>query len=162
MTNIYPEDAGYVEDAWLKEYYAGSPITLSNTLLEIRRERATELIMEMGLRVDDIYRWKLGDLIVKRYNNQGWRGIYLSANDYKSGFEFNGTKYSGWTSTSATSYKIGTSNSNSNFTLSGGSSGYIIYNYALEWSDKMYVHPIPTTALTLNPNLGQNYGWDEE
>lgn len=162
VTNIYPEDAGYVEDAWLKEYYAGSPITLSNTLLEIRRERATELIMEMGLRVDDIYRWKLGDLIVKRYNNQGWRGIYLSANDYKSGFEFNGTKYSGWKSTSATSYKIGTSNSNSNFTLSGGSSGYIIYNYALEWSDKMYVHPIPTTALTLNPNLGQNYGWDEE
>lgn len=160
VTNIYPGDAGYVEDAWLKDYYADSPIALSNTLLEIRRERATELIMEMGLRVDDLYRWKLGNLIVDRgTNNQGWKGIYLTAEDYKNGFEFNGYTYSGWTTTSATSYKIGTSTSDQNFTLSEGDHGYLIYNYKLEWNDNRYVHPIPTTALTLNPNLGQNYGW---
>lgn len=170
VTNIYPGDAGYVEDSWLKDYYADSPLPLSNTLLEIRRERATELIMEMGLRVDDLYRWKLGNLIVKRFhNNQGWRGIYLSPDAYENGFEFNGTQYGGksgndaaWSKTSATSYKIGTSTANSNFSLSEGNSGYLIYNYQLEWQDKMYVKPIPDSALTLNPDLGQNYGWGEE
>ena len=168
MKNIYPEDAGYVKDEWLRSYYADAP-GLSDVLLEIRRERATELIMEMGLRVDDLYRWHLGNLIVKRYNNnQGWRGIYLSADDYANGFEFNGTQYGGktdkdaiWSKTSATSYKIGTSTADGNFTLSDGDHGYLIYNYQLEWQDRMYVRPIPNTAFTLNPELGQNYGWDE-
>lgn len=168
VKNIYPEDAGYVKDEWLRNYYADSSLPLSDIQLEIRRERATELIMEMGLRVSDIYRWNLGNLIVKRYNdNQGWRGIYLSEDDYENGFEFNGTKYGdvtssgGWKKTSATAYKIGTSTANNNFTLSEANSGYLIYNYKLEWNDHMYVHPIPTSALTLNPELGQNYGWDE-
>lgn len=162
VKNIYPGSADYVEDAWLKSYYAGSSIALSNTLLEIRRERATELIMEMGLRVDDLYRWKLGDLIVKRYNNnQGWRGIYLSEEDYANGFTFNETQYGDWSKTSATSYKIGTSTADGNFSLSGENSGYLIYNYKLEWLDRMYVKPIPDSALTLNAELGQNYGWEE-
>lgn len=166
VKSIYPGDADYVEDLWLKDYYKDSPIALSNTLLEIRRERATELIMEMGLREDDLYRWNLGSLIVKRYNNnQGWRGIYLSKEDYKNGFVFNGTQYgkvkdaAPWSATSATSYKIGTSTDNLNFTLSEGDHGYLIYNYKLEWNDKMYLKPIPDAALTLNEALGQNYGW---
>lgn len=168
VKNIYPGDAGYVADTWLRDYYADAP-GLSDVLLEIRRERATELIMEMGLRVDDLYRWRLGNLIVKRFNNnQGWRGIYLSADDYANGFEFNGTQYGGktdkdaiWSKTSATSYKIGDSTADGNFTLSEGDHGYLIYNYKLEWQDRMYVRPIPDTAFTLNPELGQNYGWDE-
>lgn len=166
VVNIYPEDANYVEDKWLADYYVDSSLPLSNVQLEIRRERATELIMEMGLRVDDIYRWKLGNLIVKRYNNnQGWRGIYISKEDYANGFEFNGTQYGivkkadPWSKTSATSYKIGTSTSNGNFSLSEGDHGYLIYNYKLEWQDRMYVKPIPDSALTLNENLEQNYGW---
>lgn len=37
---------------------------------------------------------------------------------------------------------------------------YLIYNYKLKWdNNKMYVRPIPTTDITLNKNLGQNYGW---
>lgn len=163
VKNIYPGAAGYVEDTWLKDYYSGSPIQLSNTLLEIRRERATELIMEMGLRVDDLYRWHLGNLIVKRYNNnQGWRGIYVSADDYKNGFEFNGYTYSFGASRGTYTYNVGTSTADQNFSLSDGDHGYLIYNYKLEWDDnKHYVHPIPTTAYTLNPELGQNHGWEE-
>lgn len=167
VKSIYPGDVEYVEDSWLKSYYSESPISLSNIILEIRRERATELIMEMGLRVDDIYRWNLGKLVVRRYNNnQGWRGIYLTEDEYVNGFEFNGTKYGdvskgAWSRTTATSYKIGSSTANSNFSLSEGNHGYLIYNYKLEWTDKMYLKPIPTTALTLNPKLGQNFGWEE-
>ena len=53
------------------------------------------------------------------------------------------------------------STADGNFTLSEGDHGYLIYNYKLEWQDRMYVRPIPDTAFTLNPELGQNYGWDE-
>lgn len=166
VKSIYPEDASYIEDVWLKNYYEDSSLPLSNIQLEIRRERATELIMEMGLRVDDIYRWKLGNLVAKRStDNQGWRGIYISEEDYKDGFEFNGNTYGpvkgaqAWSKTSATSYKIGTSTANSNFSLSEGNHGYLIYNYKLEWQDKMYLKPIPDAALTMNEALGQNYGW---
>ena len=63
VKNIWPEDtANYKPDQWLIDYYAqaeGAAITnLSNTILEIRRERVTELILE-NLRVDDLYRWRI-------------------------------------------------------------------------------------------------------
>ena len=163
VTNIYPEDANYVEDEWLKDYYADSPIKLSNTLLEIRRERVTELIMENGLRVSDLYRWKLGNLIRDRSTgNQGWKGIYLSTDEYNNGFEFNGYKYLFKDQAQGTySYPIGQSSDDMNYTLSDGDHGYLIYNYKLQWDEKRYVRPIPSTALTKNPNLGQNYGWEQ-
>lgn len=163
VTNIYPEDANYVEDEWLKDYYADSPIKLSNTLLEIRRERVTELIMENGLRVSDLYRWKLGNLIRDRSTgNQGWKGIYLSTDEYNNGFEFNGYKYLFKDQAQGTySYPIGQSSDDMNYTLSDGDHGYLIYNYELQWDEKRYVRPIPSTALTKNPNLGQNYGWEQ-
>ena len=41
----------------------------------------------------------------------------------------------------------------------GFSYGYLIYNYRLQWDDKMYLYPIPVTAANVNPNLGQNEGW---
>ena len=168
VRNIYPLSADYVEDKWLKNYYSDSP-NLSNVLLEIRRERVTELIMEEGLRVDDLYRWKLGQLIADRgTSNKGWKGIYITPAAYTDGFVFNGTTYGGktskqaiWSKTSATSYKIGTTESNGNFTLSDKDHGYLIYNYKLQWTDRMYVHPIPDAALTLNPSLRQNAGWEE-
>ncbi|MGM9697914.1 MAG: RagB/SusD family nutrient uptake outer membrane protein [Prevotella sp.] len=168
VRNIYPLSANYAEDKWLKDYYSASP-SLSNVLLEIRRERVTELIMEEGLRVDDLYRWKLGQLIADRgTGNKGWKGIYITPTAYTDGFTFNGTTYGGktskqaiWSKTSATSYKIGTTQSNGNFTLTDNDHGYLIYNYKLKWDDRMYVHPIPDAALTLNPSLRQNAGWEE-
>lgn len=73
VKNIYPGGAGYVSD-WTKAYYGN----LSDVLTEIRRERAVELVVE-GLRVHDLYRWKLGNLIVDRESNgKGWHGIYVN------------------------------------------------------------------------------------
>lgn len=158
VKNIYPGDAGYTEDKWLKEYY--NDPSLSNVILEIRRERVTEMILE-DLRVDDLFRWNCGDLIVDRKTgNQGWMGIYVTADEAKNGLVFNGTKYT-FTKASATGYKVGTSTADSNHSFSEGSYGYLIYNYKLEWLDRDYVRPIPTSALTKNPNLGQNYGWED-
>ena len=28
------------------------------------------------------------------------------------------------------------------------------------WNDKLYFYPIPANDLVMNPNLGQNKGWD--
>ena len=105
-------------------------------------------------------RWNMGDLIARRYNNQGWRGIYISKDEVSSGFTFNGKKYTVSTSksTSETNYKV-SSRSDMSWTLSEGTHGYLIYNYELEWDDKMYLYPIPVTAINVNPALGQNEGW---
>ena len=166
MTNIYPEDASYKEDTWLKGYYAkaeGAAVAnLSNTILEIRRERVTELILE-GLRADDLYRWHCANLIVDRDGQQnGWKGLYLTADDVKNGFEFNGEKFTFTSSgTNDNNYMVGTNTSDNNWTISGGDHGYLIYHQALIWDEKRYIRPIPTSALNKNPNLGQNYGWGQ-
>lgn len=160
VKNIYPASAGYVEDAWLKSYY-GDP-ALSNTMLEIRRERVTELICE-NLRTSDLSRWACQNLIVDRgTDNSGWMGIYVTADEYKNGIQFNGETYKfNASKVSQFAYKTGTSTADQNLTLSEGDHGYLIYNYKLEWNDRDYVRPIPSTALTKNPNLGQNYGWED-
>lgn len=166
VKSIYPGSADYVADAFLTEYYNGdgsgqdTPV-LDNVMLEIRRERAVELVMENGLRHDDLFRWKLGQKIATRYRNQGWRGIYLTATEASKGFTINGLPYTvGSGSGSPTNYKIANSGADNTWSLSDKTSGYLIYHYALQWDDKMYLDPIPATALAENPKLGQNYGWN--
>ena len=154
VTNIYP-DASW-DCGWLKAYYGN----LTNVLTEIRRERTVELLGE-GLRESDLYRWKLGKLIVDRQtNNQGWMGIWVPA-DQVAGMEYNSYIYT-FTNTkpeAGLGYNVGTSTADQNHSFSNGDHGFLIYNYKLEWKDRMYVRPIPQGAINVNPELGQNYGW---
>lgn len=163
VASIYPGTAGYVADTWLRNYYTHDvkhPSTLTDIQLEIRRERATELTLEGQSRYDDLMRWCLGDLIERRYNHQGWRGIYITPEEAASGFTWAGKTYtvSSAKASNETNYKI-SGTANSNWSLSNGTYGYLIYNYKLVWDDMMYTHPIPLSALNVNPNLGQNEGW---
>ncbi len=163
VASIYPGSAGYVADTWLRNYYTldvKHPSTLTDIQLEIRRERATELTLEGQSRYDDLMRWCLGDLIERRYNHQGWRGIYITPEEAASGFTWAGKTYtvSSAKASNETNYKI-SGTANSNWSLSNGTYGYLIYNYKLVWDDMMYTHPIPLSALNVNPNLGQNEGW---
>ena len=163
VTSIYPGSAGYVADTWLRDYYTKDvlhPATLTDVQLEIRRERVTELALEGQSRYDDLMRWHLGDLIERRYKHQGWRGIYITQEEAASGFEWAGKKYtvSKSKNTNETNYKI-SSGADGTWTLSEGSYGYLIYHYKVVWDDMMYTHPIPIAALNVNPNLGQNEGW---
>jgi len=161
VTNVYPGSAGYKKDTFLSDYYKVEGQTpLSDLLLEIRRERVTELCYENGTRGSDLKRWALGSFIAKRYNNQGWRGIYLTADEVKKGFKINGYDYTISTKTTSTSYALANSGADATWSLSKGSYGYLIYNYKLEWADKMYLDPIPKTAFPLNENLDQNFGWN--
>lgn len=158
-----PGTAGYAQDPWLRSYYTEDvlhPSNLSDAALEIRRERAVELMFEESHRYDDLMRWNLGDIIERRYRHQGWRGIWISQEEAASGFDFNGKHYtvSATKAASGTNYKI-TTQADKNHTLSNGTYGYLVYNYQLQWDDKMYLYPIPVTASNVNPNLGQNDGW---
>ena len=163
VTSIYPESGDYVEDQFLINHFAQATAGqgLSNIILEIRRERATELFMEYGTRYKDLFRWRCGELIVQRgTEGKGWRGIYVTQDMYQNGFTFNGETYTFNIGDDGTRViGMSTSETDLNKTLTSGTYGFLIYNYELEWDDKMYVQPIPTSALTLNPNLYQNPGW---
>ena len=154
VANIYP-DASW-DCGWLKAYYGN----LSNILTEIRRERTVELLAE-GLRVQDLYRWKLGKLIVDRQtNNQGWQGVWVPK-DLVGGMPYNGATYT-FTNTkpeAGLGYNVTGSTADQNHSFSEGDHGFLIYNYKLEWKDHQYVRPIRQTALNVNKNLVQNYGW---
>ena len=154
VANIYP-DASW-DCGWIKAYYGN----LSNVLTEIRRERTVELLGE-GMREADLYRWKLGHLIVERQtNNQGWMGVWVPK-ELVGGMPFNGATYT-FTNTkpeAGLGYNVSGSTADQNHSFSEGDHGFLIYNYKLEWKDRNYVRPIPQTVLNVNKNIQQNYGW---
>ena len=161
----YPGTAGYVADTWLRDYYTldvQHPCTLTDVQLEIRRERATELMLEEQSRYDDLMRWNMGDLIERRYQHKGWRGIYVTQADAANGIPWGNTgvtlSVSKTKKTSETNYKI-TGTEDGAWSLTEGTYGYLVYNYKLVWDDRMYTHPISQAALNVNPALGQNEGW---
>lgn len=150
-------------DPWLLAYYDIHPENtayLTPVILEIRRERVTEMILE-DLRVEDLKRWRCLEKIVERgTENAGWKGIWVTAEEVKNGIIFNGSKFTfSKAEIGQNNYKYGNSDKDQNITLSEGSYGYMIYHYKLEWKDRNYVYPISLADLTLNPKLGQNYGW---
>lgn len=159
VQNVYPT----VADPWLANYYSCSPIALTPAQLEIRRERVCELGLE-HLRLEDLYRWHCGNLVVDRdTNNTGWRGIWVTEEEAQNGMQFQGGTYTfptdGTTPATGMGFAISNKTSDQNYSFSEGTHGYIMYNYKLEWNDRMYVHPIPDSAMTLNPDLGQNPKW---
>lgn len=168
IVNIYPGGADYARDPWLYEYYTKNlnhPMYTKGNLdiaLEIRRERVTELTFEGGLRQLDVYRYGQGDLITRRYDNMGWKGIYVGDG---SDMDFEGQTYTFSRDDSednvnaTTNYPIKTKETakDTDWYIEDG---YLIYKYDLQWDDRMYCRPIPTTALTLNPKIGQNNGWN--
>ena len=167
IANIYPKSGEYTRDQWLYEYYTkglkNQELTRGDLdiALEIRRERVAELTFEGGLRQLDVYRYGQADLIARRFNNSGWRGLWIGS---ATGFTFEGQDY---TFAPASSESL---NTTTNYPISPKATakdtdwyledGYLVYKYELQWDDKMYCRPIPNAALTLNPKLGQNYGWN--
>lgn len=167
IANIYPKSGDYSRDEWLYDYYTKNvshPMYTKGDLdiaLEIRRERVAEMTFENGLRQLDVYRYGQADLIARRYNNSGWRGIYVGDG---AGFTFENQDYTFEPKAddvlnTTTCYPISTK-ANAKDSDWYIEDGYLIYKYELNWEDKMYCRPIPVTATNLNADLGQNYGWN--
>lgn len=141
------------------------PNVSNPAILEIRRERGTELCLE-GFRFTDLARWNCGNLLT-----QTWNGIYVPA--LNTPMDLNGDGYpdvSFYQGTAPSNPDSGVTYLNVAATISSGTNPQTLANGSsgeLNWLDNIprtfqsyeYVYPIPYSQLLLNPNLGQNPGW---
>lgn len=162
-----------VVDNYLKETYF--PDISDPVILEIRRERAIELLFE-GFRFDDLRRWKRGDLLKK-----SWTGMYISDINKPLDVDHNGSHdviY--YTDDKGLAAAIAASNNANPFRVrvstnpnaeiiqvhpAGNGTGYYLAWYTNNdakkvWGAKQYLYPIPIGAINLNPKLAQNPGWE--
>jgi len=149
-----------VVDTYLQKTYF--PKISDPVILEIRRDRAIELCLE-GLRMYDLKRWACGNL----WKDAEWTGTYIPA--LETPLDMNGDGTNDAFSTTNTKYS-GTYKSIA-VTLSGNltvrkltddkNNGYIYYykENSHSWNDNMYLYPIPSQVIIMNPNLTQNPGW---
>ncbi|OQP61154.1 carbohydrate-binding protein SusD [Niastella vici] len=143
-------------DTYLQQNYY-SNIT-SPALLEIRRERGIELVLE-GFRYDDLKRWKAGRLLENQYD-----GMYVPAMDTPYDLNEDGkldvavvTKVPA-TKVPGVYYFI---IDNAQNKLSDGTKGRLILmdNLTRSYDDYKYLYPIPYDEIVLNPALAQNPQW---
>lgn len=147
-------------DPYMMSIYTG---VTDPVILEIRREREIELILE-GLRLNDLKRWACGKL----WETAAWDGIYIPALNTPLDLNGDGTndvfvtedsKYSG-------PYKSIAMYTGANLKvvkLADDTKGGYRLNYEISrvWNDNMYIYPIPEIVIQKNPNLKQNLGWDK-
>lgn len=151
-------------DSYLQAKYF--PGITDPALLEIRRERGIELVME-GFRFYDLVRWRRGELMEKVFN-----GIYVPALNYPMDLNGDGDFDVAFYDTTLPDEIIPgveyinvaqtTPDGRTNLrVLSNGNHGEILWfwNHPRVWEDKHYLYPIPETDRLFNPNLGQNPGW---
>lgn len=131
--------------------------TTDKWILEVRRERSIELLLE-GFRYDDLMRWKLGSMLTRI-----WRGIYIPQKGVAQ--DLNGD---GVNDVCVVDSNPGTEPGVRYIDLSLSTNRYsldenncLVYNETRLWDDRKYLHPIPKTARVVNPNLEQNPKWDE-
>lgn len=147
-------------DSLMLAYYPNvTKSSYTGSILEIRRERTIELVME-GFRQWDLIRWKEGQKFCGPFYGCFFpgEGKYDMDNDGVADLAlWSTTKIS---ITGGTSKKIGT-----DLILSNGNSGYIVAypNNRLVWNeDRDYLWPIPTDQRVLTGGvLTQNPGWTD-
>lgn len=160
MPNLDMALANANPDPVLAAQYPSVTGANKGVILEIRRERRVEMVME-GLRFDDIMRWKAGQLFVPQFKGiyfPGEGGYDLNGDGKNDIYLYSGTKPGAAVLAGATAIKL-----NSAIFLSNGTSGNIVSNTdkVKMWDeDKDYLAPIPNSALVINPNLVQNPHWD--
>lgn len=147
-------------DPYMMSIYTG---VTDPVILEIRREREIELILE-GLRLNDLKRWACGKL----WETAAWDGIYIPALNTPIDLNGDGTndvfvtedsKYSG----PYKSIAMYTGDNLKVVKLADDTKGGYRLNYEISrvWNDNMYIYPIPEIVIQKNPNLKQNPGWDK-
>lgn len=135
-------------------------------LLEIRRERGIELVFE-GLRLNDLIRWKKGNLM-----EMEWNGFYVPELDVLMDlnednipdvcFTQKGTPGNPVEGVTYINVATKISNNDNPQLLSEGIKGEITWlnNIPRKWEEKHYLYPIPELVILMNPNLlPQNPGW---
>ena len=129
-------------------------------ILEIRRERAIELCLE-GFRFRDLKRWARADL----WQSAKWTGAFIPGYDKLidiNGDGVNDVYFSNPTVANVpadmTQYVVALNANVETVTVNGG----FVLQYTLKgrvWNDRMYLDPICSDDILMNPNLTQNPGY---
>lgn len=146
-------------DPYLQETYF--PDISDPVLLEVRRERGIELVLE-GFRFEDVRRWRRGELM-----EMPWLGFYVDEadeyidlmNDGEPDVYFHTTNIAPFPRTSGVDYV--NISSGRDMQLTNEDNGEILWldNQERRWEDKMYLDPISIVDLERTPALEQNPGW---
>lgn len=163
LPNIDMEAANTTPDPYLTSAGTGYPNvqgTNAGVILEIRRERTVEMLME-NLRYWDVMRWKAG----KRFENP-FTGMYFpGAGEYD--LDGNGTiDLYIWTGTKpANTGDAAVLQLDKDIILTGGTSGNMLLHtdFQRHWDEeKDYLYPVPTDDRVLTQGaISQNPGWDD-
>lgn len=148
----------------LSSEYGFSNVSGANqgVILEIRRERAIEMIQE-GTRYEDLVRWKAGPCLDQALTGMYFPGAgqYDLTGDGKTDLIlYNEGSAKPEAGDGEYVYQIGTE-----ILLSGGTRGYVSYHKNIERTpyneERDYLYPIPINERSLNPDLTQNPGWND-
>ncbi len=151
------------KDPLLVKMYGDLPATV----LEVRRERTIELMLE-GHRKTDLRRWARGE----NWESMPWEGVYVPA--INAPLDMNGDGKAETFFTDLDPKKWDELGDNKKIAVElteqktlkkladDPNGGYVMEYVAPNkriWEDKMYLYPIPTQVGIMNPNLVQNPGW---
>lgn len=139
-------------DTYMQGFY---PNISSADILEIRRERAIELCCE-GFRLDDIKRWRAGELLERT-----WNGMYIPQMNKLIDLNSDGVADICFCESVPETPQAGvyyftvteSCNINSNGNIE------IFPNITKKFEDKKYLYPVPESAMLLNNNLEQTELW---
>ena len=149
-------------DPYLKANYF--PEIADPALLEVRRERGIELVLE-GFRFSDIIRWKKGKLM-----EMPWNGFYVPGLNQNLDLNGDGKMDVNFYKGTRPTTQPGVTYINVSETISGNPNpqrlkndtyGELTWltNIPRAWEEKNYLYPIPENDRLMNAKLGQNPGW---
>lgn len=154
MPNINMIVANTYPDPYLEAQYKNVSGPNKGIILEIRRERRIEMVME-NLRWDDLMRWKEGHLLAEPFLGMYFPGPGEYNLDNNGAIDI--IVYEGEEPVTNT-YKMPVSQ------LSENTKGYVEVHKGIRKTfneERDYFWPIPIEQRKLNPNLTQNPGWDD-
>lgn len=157
MPNMNLAAVNAAPDSYLAKDYPAVSGAFKGAILELRRERRIELVME-SFRWDDILRWKSGSLVTRQFKGMYFPGIGrfdIDGDGKDDVWIYEGDKP---TASGIQLLKLG-----SEIVLENGESGNVIINAHIkkEFDEKRdYLYPLPIDQLELNTNLKQNPEWD--
>ena len=151
-----------VVDTYLQETFY--PNVSSPVILEVRRDRAIELILE-GFRMNDLKRWACGS----DWQTVPWDGVYIPGLDRPIDLNGDGT-VDLYVTSDADYQKTGQYKSVAMIlnkeqkavqVADDPSGGYVLgYELPRKWNDNMYLYPVPENVILKNDALKQNPGWN--
>ena len=141
---------------------------LSAPVLEVRRERTIELMLE-GQRKYDLIRWNRGE----NWETMPWEGVYVPAQETALDMNGDGKNETFFTAVNPKEWeaKLGdnatiavelTSQKTLKKLADDPNGGFVMEYVAPNkrvWEDNMNIYPIPTQVGIMNPALTQNPGW---